>query len=110
MSNKHKQDLHTILYQLFNTIGAFTETKQLDQLRTHTSRLNTAIQSQIKEETVEFIRKLQEAISDGFEKAFNAINKVDKKLAQLEEKVNEISTCRTSQRKDTENIQSDTKT
>jgi predicted nucleic acid-binding Zn-ribbon protein len=118
MDDKYKQNIHTAFYQLFNMLGAFTHESQVDKLRTFTHRIATAIQDQVKVDTVEIIRKLQNAIDSAFKDTFNTVNDIDKKLAELEsklrtlsgkveEQLNEISNSRSGERQNPTDLPDD---
>jgi len=100
MSNKTKQDLNSILYQIFSMAGAFSEVKQVEKLRILTSRLSATISMQSREDSIELMRKLQQAVTSGFKKTFAANEKLEKRVKALEEKVDDSKCCGACEGKD----------
>ena len=80
MSEKFRQELHTKLYQLFQITGSFTDIKQLDRFQTVAAQLATVIQKQAQSESIELMRKLQKAVSDGFKETFAANIELEKRI------------------------------
>lgn len=109
MSDKDKQKLNTLLYQLFQITGSFTDTKQLDRLRTVSAQLSTALQEQARGESVELMRKLQKAVVKGFKKTFTANAELEKRIVDLEEKLNDTLSNRSNQRANLKDVSADTK-
>lgn len=109
MSDKNKQELLTVLYQIFSMSGAFTEVKQLDKLRTLTGKLSNVMADQAKHEAVELMRSLQKAVTSGFKKTFAATIDLEKRIVDLEEKVNDCMCHGSNQGKDREDTSDNTK-
>jgi hypothetical protein len=100
MSDKIKHKLYTAFNQVFHAYGTTLDMKQMENLRIAINNIAELLQNQAKEETVELVRLLQEAIDDGFKKAYNHVDRVNEKVKKLEKLVNEISNNRTDKRED----------
>lgn len=88
MSTENQQKLHALLYQLFSMTGSLTEIKQLEKLRALSTRLGVQLAKQSRDESIELMRRLQKAVTEGFEKTFAANEKLEKRVKALEDKVN----------------------
>jgi hypothetical protein len=99
MSKENKQKLHTTLYQLFQMTGSLVEMKQVERLRTLSLQLSNVLSDLAREESVELMRKLQQAVSTGFEKTFAAHADLEKRIKVLEEKAGVTVPNRSRKRK-----------
>lgn len=93
MSDKNKQDLHSIMYQIFSMSGAFTEIKQIEKLRVLCGRLSVTMSAQSREDSIELMRSLQKAVTSGFKKTFAAHQELAKRVKALEEKADDSECC-----------------
>jgi hypothetical protein len=105
--DQHKQELHTLIWQIFSMTGGLTETKQLDRLRMLCAKLTTLLAKQARFESIELMRKLQVAVTEGFKKTFAANLKLEKRIKALEEKVNDSVSGRCCQGGDCQNVSED---
>jgi len=110
MSDKNKQELLNILYQIFSMSGAFTEVKQLDNLRTLSGKLSILLAAQAKEESVELMRSLQKAVIKGFKETFAATSALEARVTALEEKGNDSQCCGACTGKDRGSPEGDSET
>jgi hypothetical protein len=81
-----KQEFSVLLYQLFRTAGFTLNVDQNDKLRSIADQLYTKIEEAAKARSVELIRKMQEAVADGFREIGKDVAAIEKRLAKLEPK------------------------
>jgi phosphoenolpyruvate carboxylase len=89
-------------------VGAFTEIKQVDKLRMLSARLGTTLKKHAQEESVELMRRLQKAVTGGFEKTFKAVGDLEARVQALEEKKNAPVSKRRNTRKNLKDVSKDT--
>lgn len=110
MSQKDRQKINTLIYQLFNTTGSFTNVKQLDRLNILAGQLSDEIRRQARSESVELMRKLQKAITEGFKKTFAAHESLEKRVKELEGKMNDNMSNGSTKRTNRKTVREDTGT
>jgi hypothetical protein len=79
-----KQEFSVLLYQLFRTAGFTLNVDQNDKLRSIADQLYAKIEEAAKARSVELIRKMQEAVADGFRDIGKDVAAIEKRLEKLE--------------------------
>lgn len=84
MKNKFHQKVYTTLVQVFRNAGITLDLKQTERIEHTTGELCEVIQEQARKEAVELMRKLQEAVSDGFNTVYIDIERLNNRLENLQ--------------------------
>jgi len=82
-----KQEFSITMYQIFRSAGVTLSTDQTQKLRETSDKLFKAIEDASKARAVELIRKMQEAVGEGFKAIGEDVDRLEKKLSALENAV-----------------------
>lgn len=79
-----KQELSVLFYQLFRAAGFTLSIDQNEKLRSITDQIFAKIEEASKNRSIELIRKMQEAVADGFREIGKDVAELEKRLEKLE--------------------------
>lgn len=81
-----KQELSVLFYQLFRAAGFTLSIDQNEKLRSITDQIFAKIEEASKNRSIELIRKMQEAVADGFREIGKDVAELEKRIEKLEPK------------------------
>lgn len=81
-----KQEFSVLMYQLFRVAGFTMNIEQNNKLKDISDQLVARIEEISKARSVELIRKMQEAVADGFRDIGKDVAAIEKRLDKLEGK------------------------
>lgn len=87
MSMKLKQDFSVLLFQLFRTAGFTLNITQSESLRATSDKIVDTLETVAREQAVEIVRKMQEAVGKGFTEIGKDVSAIEARLEVVENKL-----------------------